>query len=197
MYFPDQIDEKPWTMAFQQSLWAGLRKMAGELDPPKRRGPAMSNIAEFPTADRPITESEFDKPHSGAFRDLEEGICDCVSMAKIAAQFAQSENTTNRELVFSVCHAFEMVETFNANYYAAWYGEKGHEAPAPIGQKKEPAMAGRSFEAVEEIAGAATCHQPRRFTPAGFSLVLAALRGDQLALMVGVSSRRPSTLLTR
>ena len=37
----------------------------------------------------------------------------------------------------------------------------------------------------------------RRFTPVGFSLVLAALRGDQLALIVGVSSRRPSTLLAR
>jgi hypothetical protein len=32
-------------------------------------------------------------------------------------------------------------------------------------------------EATEEIAAAATCHQTRRFVPAGFSLVVAALRG--------------------
>ena len=35
--------------------------------------------------------------------------------------------------------------------------------------------------------------QIRRFTPAGFSLVFAALRGDQSVLMVWVSSRRAST----
>jgi len=30
----------------------------------------MSNIVEFPLPDRPITESEIDKLHSEAFRDL-------------------------------------------------------------------------------------------------------------------------------
>jgi hypothetical protein len=49
----------------------------------------------------------------------------------------------------------------------------------------------------EETPAAATCHQPRRVMPAGFSLIFAAQRGDQLALMVGISSRRPSTRLTR
>jgi hypothetical protein len=39
----------------------------------------MSNIVEFPIADRPITESEIDKLHSEAFRDLEPGICDCAA----------------------------------------------------------------------------------------------------------------------
>jgi phage pi2 protein 07 len=34
MYFPDEIGERPWAMAFLQSLAAGLRKMAGELDSP-------------------------------------------------------------------------------------------------------------------------------------------------------------------
>jgi hypothetical protein len=46
----------------------------------------MSNLVEFPIADRPITESEIDKLHSEAFRNLEPLICDCTSMAKIAAQ---------------------------------------------------------------------------------------------------------------
>jgi hypothetical protein len=34
MYLPDEIGERPWPMAFLQSLAAGLRKMAGELDSP-------------------------------------------------------------------------------------------------------------------------------------------------------------------
>jgi phage pi2 protein 07 len=33
MYLPDEIGERPWAMAFLQSLAAGLRKMAGEFDP--------------------------------------------------------------------------------------------------------------------------------------------------------------------
>jgi hypothetical protein len=33
MYLPDDIGERPWPMAFLQSLAAGLRKMAGELAP--------------------------------------------------------------------------------------------------------------------------------------------------------------------
>jgi hypothetical protein len=33
MYLPDNIGERPWPMALLQSLAAGLRKMAGELDP--------------------------------------------------------------------------------------------------------------------------------------------------------------------
>ena len=65
----------------------------------------MSNVVEFLTADRPITESEVDKLHSEAFRDLEPGICDCTTMAKIAAQFViEADDGTNRELVFAVAH---------------------------------------------------------------------------------------------
>jgi hypothetical protein len=33
----------------------------------------MSNIVEFPLAERRITEDEIDKLHSEAFRDLENG----------------------------------------------------------------------------------------------------------------------------
>jgi hypothetical protein len=35
MYLPDDIGERPWPMAFLQSLAAGLRKMGSELDAPK------------------------------------------------------------------------------------------------------------------------------------------------------------------
>jgi hypothetical protein len=33
MYLPDNIGERPWPMALLQSLAAGLRKKAGELNP--------------------------------------------------------------------------------------------------------------------------------------------------------------------
>jgi hypothetical protein len=89
----------------------------------------MSEIVQFPGAvapsDHPITESEIDKLHSEAFRDLEPGICDCTTMAKIAAQMVFAEDDgTNRELVFAVVHASEMLTALKANYYAAWHGEK-------------------------------------------------------------------------
>jgi hypothetical protein len=81
----------------------------------------MSNIVEFPIADRPITESEIDKLHSEAFRDLEPSICDSESMAKIAAQIAMNTKTEDRELVV---HAMEMLTALKKNYYAAWRGER-------------------------------------------------------------------------
>jgi hypothetical protein len=85
----------------------------------------MSNIVEFPIADKPITESEIAELHSRAFRDLEPGICDCITMAKIAAQmvFAKDDGT-NRELVFAVAHVSEMLTALRANYYAAWHDEQ-------------------------------------------------------------------------
>jgi hypothetical protein len=85
----------------------------------------MSNIVEFPIPDRPISEAEVDKLHSEAFRDLEEGICDCATMAKIAAQTVLTDDDgTNRELIFAVCHVSEMLDAFKASYYAAWHGER-------------------------------------------------------------------------
>ena len=89
----------------------------------------MSNIVEFPIADRPITESEIDKLPSAAFRDLESGICDCTTMASIAAQMVfAADDGTNREFVFAVAHVSEMLTAFKANYYAAWHGEKQRDA---------------------------------------------------------------------
>jgi hypothetical protein len=88
-----------------------------------------NTIIEFPIADRPITESEIDKLHSGAFRDLEPGICDCTTMAKIAAQMVLAKDDgTNRELVFAVAHVSEMLTALKTNYYAAWHGEKQKDA---------------------------------------------------------------------
>jgi hypothetical protein len=84
----------------------------------------MSSIIEFPVADKPITESEIDKLHGDAFRDLEPSICDCESMAKIAVQIAMNTKTDDRELVFAVVHTMEMLTALKANYYAAWHGER-------------------------------------------------------------------------
>lgn len=94
-------------------------------------------ILEFPGAtpkaglpeDRPITESEVDKLHGEAFRELEGRICECVLMAKIAANQVASTKTDDEELVFAVVHAFEMLTALKASYYAAWHGE-GQGAPA-------------------------------------------------------------------
>jgi hypothetical protein len=38
IYLPDKINDRPWFAAFLQSLAAGLRKMAGELDPANEGG---------------------------------------------------------------------------------------------------------------------------------------------------------------
>jgi len=37
IYLPDKIGDRPWVAAFLQTLSAGLRKMAGELDAPGGR----------------------------------------------------------------------------------------------------------------------------------------------------------------
>jgi hypothetical protein len=86
------------------------------------------DIITFPgggLSDHPVTESEIDKLHSEAFCDLEPSICDCESMAKIAAQmvFAKDDGT-NCEMLFAVAHVSEMLSALKANYYAAWHGER-------------------------------------------------------------------------
>jgi hypothetical protein len=52
-------------------------------------------------------------------------------MAKIAAQMVTNikiDEGANGELVFAVCHVFEMLRAFKASYYAAWHGEKQQDA---------------------------------------------------------------------
>ena len=81
-------------------------------------------ILDFPLVDRPITETELDKLHGEAFRDLEDKIGDCVSMAKIAADQIHNFKTEDRELVFAVAHTWELLAKLKADYYAAWHDEK-------------------------------------------------------------------------
>ena len=97
---------------------------------PRSRAPKVSNLVEFPLPDRPVTESETDKLHSEAFRDLEPEICDCTTMAKIAAQMVlAADDGTDREFLFAVVHVSEMLTALKANYYAAWHGEKQRDVP--------------------------------------------------------------------
>jgi len=49
----------------------------------------MSNIFEFPVADRPVTEDEIAKLHAEAFRDLEGRISDCLWMSVIALEMVE------------------------------------------------------------------------------------------------------------
>ena len=77
----------------------------------------MADVVKFPGAssDREIND-DGDRLHAEAFRDLEPGICDCTTMAKIAAHIALSANTADCELVLK------------AHYYAAYHGEKRRDA---------------------------------------------------------------------
>jgi hypothetical protein len=85
----------------------------------------MSNVVDFPASDRPVTKSEIDKLHGEAFRDLEPAICDCVNMAKIAAQMViTKDDGTDRELVFAVAHVSEMLDALKSGYYAAYHDEQ-------------------------------------------------------------------------
>jgi hypothetical protein len=101
----------------------------------------MSDIIKFPfvvsstpaiDADapaEPITDAEFEKVHSLAFRELEPLICDCVSMALIAAQAVQNIVTEDHEAVFAVTHSYEMLAALKKDYYAMWRGGKRRDTP--------------------------------------------------------------------
>jgi hypothetical protein len=56
----------------------------------------MTNVFDFPVADRPITEDQQDKLHSQAFRDLEGRLCDCVRMAHIAGIWPRTQRTSTK-----------------------------------------------------------------------------------------------------
>jgi hypothetical protein len=90
----------------------------------------MSSIVEFPTVDRPIAESEIDKLHSEAFRDLEGEICDLERAAAIArdliAECAAREDSYRKlELAqFAVWQVAKLAEEFKQDYYKRWHDEQ-------------------------------------------------------------------------
>jgi hypothetical protein len=82
------------------------------------------NIVDFPLSDRPIAETDIEALHAEAFRDLENRLNDCVSMARIAADQIHDFKTDDRELVFAVAHTWELLEKLKKDYYAAWHDEE-------------------------------------------------------------------------
>jgi len=88
----------------------------------------MSNIVDFPTVEREVSEREVNDLHAEAFRDLEGKISDCAIMAHIALQMAEPFLNTRDDqaerALFAVCHVYEMLKKLNADYQAAFYGEQ-------------------------------------------------------------------------
>jgi hypothetical protein len=74
---------------------------------------------------RAIPKNHTDKVYAEAFRDLELRICDCLSMAKMAAQSVMNLRTDDRESVFAVAHVSEMLTALRTDYYAAYRDEGG------------------------------------------------------------------------
>jgi hypothetical protein len=85
-------------------------------------------IIDFPApSDRPIpaesnneAETDIEALHAEAFRDLENRLMDCVSMATIAMNAIINHRTEDRELVFAVAHTWELLEKLKRDYYASW-----------------------------------------------------------------------------
>jgi hypothetical protein len=77
-----------------------------------------------PEAGDTDTETDIDALHSEAFRELENRLCDCVSMAKIAFDQICELKTEDRELVFAVAHTWELLAKLRRDYYAEYHNEK-------------------------------------------------------------------------
>ncbi|HEY6733830.1 MAG TPA: hypothetical protein VI256_08530 [Roseiarcus sp.] len=82
------------------------------------------NVVTFPAAERESTERDVDALHGEAFRELENRLCDCVNMAKIAFDQICEHKTDNGELVCAVAHASEMLAKLKRDYYATYHDEK-------------------------------------------------------------------------
>jgi len=92
----------------------------------------MNNVVEFPPSDRPEhqwTESEVDKLHAQAFRDLEGGVCDLERIGQIAQDLivqcvATEDGERELELsTFVVMQLAKMLRDFKDQYYSRWHGE--------------------------------------------------------------------------
>jgi hypothetical protein len=97
----------------------------------------MSDIIDFPAAADPPhyrrtrfeAEDDRDTLHAEAFRDLENRLKDCVSMATIAFDLCEAKIddrpvARQHELVFAVAHTWELLEKLQRDYYATYHNEK-------------------------------------------------------------------------
>lgn len=89
----------------------------------------MTNVVDFPAADRPMPEDEIAKLHSEAFRDLEGEVCDLDRMGEIAQNLimrcaAREDSLHDLELAtFAVGQLAKLAKELKANYYKRWHGE--------------------------------------------------------------------------
>jgi hypothetical protein len=96
-----------------------------------------NNIVEFPITDQPEhqwTESEVDKIHAQAFRDLEMSLRDAVRMSEIAAELMlRARMIDDKGLNFAVMHVCTMLMKLEEEYDARWHGEKqDQDMPARV-----------------------------------------------------------------
>ena len=91
-----------------------------------------SNIVGFPGAEPPVggySESQGDKLHGEAFRDLEGGVCDLDRMGEIARNLimecsAREEGLHHLELAtFAVWQLAKILKEFRADYQKRYHGE--------------------------------------------------------------------------
>jgi hypothetical protein len=79
-------------------------------------------ILEFPALlTGPTPDSQRDRLHADAFRDLEGPLCDCVHMAVIARHLAANAVIQDGDLIG---HTAEMPEALQVNYMAAYEESK-------------------------------------------------------------------------
>jgi hypothetical protein len=86
-----------------------------------------ADILTFPgdgLPDRLFTETEIDKTHGDAFRDLEMSLRDCVRMSEIAAETMSRANIDDNQLNFAVFHLACMLSKLEKEYDARWHGER-------------------------------------------------------------------------
>jgi hypothetical protein len=102
----------------------------------------MENIIDFKAgADRPseaalgattelnIDADDIEALHAEAFRDLENRLKDCVTMATIAfdlsiAKIDDRPVARQRELDFAVAHTWELLSKLERDYYASYHNKK-------------------------------------------------------------------------
>jgi hypothetical protein len=85
----------------------------------------MTDVVQFPgvQSDRALHDDSGQR-QAQAFRDLEGRLSDCVTMAGISCQMITNASDVEGEVVFVVTHTADMLRKLQADYYAAYHGER-------------------------------------------------------------------------
>ena len=78
----------------------------------------MSNVVEYPTTEKPITEDEIDSPLRSISRSGKWDLRLCVHMASIAVQMAEHAIEPEKAM-FAVFQVAVVLKKLKADYYAA------------------------------------------------------------------------------